>query len=183
MGASECQKILVGTSLCGLISSPEYNRVNPKAPISQEITCHFSQDDTMVTKILDFIHKHTKERVVQSFFISNLNDDCSQLSFKVYNACVAQTLKISEFLIDFCLDPGYFGDLPRLQFNWPNKPHDLELMDLQKLGEGGLVPHAPICSSNPLQEKCTCDSAARRLYFLNTILLNTLRPNIFLSCI
>ena len=58
MGASECQKILVGTSLCGLISSPEYNRVNPKAPISQEITCHFSQDDTMVTKILDFIHKH-----------------------------------------------------------------------------------------------------------------------------
>ena len=34
-------------------------------------------------------------------FISNLNDDCSQLSFEVYNVCVAQKLQISEFLIDF----------------------------------------------------------------------------------
>ena len=27
-------------------------------PAGQEITCHFSQDHAMVTKILDFIHKH-----------------------------------------------------------------------------------------------------------------------------
>ena len=27
-------------------------------PISQEIACHFSQDHAMVTKILNFIHKH-----------------------------------------------------------------------------------------------------------------------------
>ena len=29
-------------------------------PIGQEIACHFSQDHAMVTKILDFIHKHLK---------------------------------------------------------------------------------------------------------------------------
>ena len=40
-----------------------------------------------------------------SNFISNLNEDCSQLSFEVYNVCVAQKLRISEFLIDF-FSPG-----------------------------------------------------------------------------
>ena len=96
----------------------------------------------MVTKFLDFIHKHPKYKVVKSFFyyldrfsrnsakteprswffgienhkidfffnffiskspnfISNLNEDCSQLSFEVYNVCVAQNLRISEFLIEF----------------------------------------------------------------------------------
>jgi len=34
-------------------------------------------------------------------FISNLNEDCFQLSFEVYNVCVAQKLRISEFLIEF----------------------------------------------------------------------------------
>ena len=34
-------------------------------------------------------------------FISNLNDNCSQLSFEVYNVFVAQKLPISEFLIEF----------------------------------------------------------------------------------
>ena len=34
-------------------------------------------------------------------FMSNLNDDCPQLSFEVYNLCVAQKLRISEFFIDF----------------------------------------------------------------------------------
>ena len=33
--------------------------------------------------------------------ISNLNEDCSQLSFEVYNDCVAKKLQISEFLINF----------------------------------------------------------------------------------
>ena len=33
-------------------------------PGGQEIACHFSQDHTMVTKFLDFIHK----QVVKSFF-------------------------------------------------------------------------------------------------------------------
>ena len=38
-------------------------------------------------------------------FISNLNDDCSQLSFEVYNICVAQKLRISEILNNF-FSPG-----------------------------------------------------------------------------
>ena len=37
--------------------------------------------------------------------MSNLNDDCSQLSFEVYNVSVAQKLPISEFLIEF-FSPG-----------------------------------------------------------------------------
>ena len=40
----------------------------PKVPAGQEIACHFSQDHTMVTKILDFIHKHPNLKVVKSFF-------------------------------------------------------------------------------------------------------------------
>ena len=36
-----------------------------------------------------------------SDLVSNLNDDCSQLFFEVYNICVAQKLWISEFLINF----------------------------------------------------------------------------------
>ena len=108
-------------------------------PGDQEITCHSSQDHTMVTKFLDFIHKHPKYQVIsllswQVFlkfsrdqaeimvfwdrksqnhfffnffitkspnFISNLNDDCSQLSFEVYNVFVPQKLWISEFLMEF----------------------------------------------------------------------------------
>ena len=55
-------------------------------------------------------------------FISNLNDDFSQLSFEVYNICVAQKLRISEFLIDFFrLEPGHFGGLPRPQ-SQPQQP-------------------------------------------------------------
>ena len=37
-------------------------------PTGQEIACHFSQDHTMVTKFLDFIHKHPNYKVVKSFF-------------------------------------------------------------------------------------------------------------------
>ena len=29
-------------------------------PIGQKIACHFSQDHTIVTKILDFVNKHPK---------------------------------------------------------------------------------------------------------------------------
>ena len=40
------------------------NLINPKRglrqDIGQEIACHFSQDHTMVTKILDFVNKHPK---------------------------------------------------------------------------------------------------------------------------
>ena len=39
-----------------------------KVPTSQEIACHFSQDYTVVTKIIDFIHKHLNLKVVKSFF-------------------------------------------------------------------------------------------------------------------
>ena len=39
-----------------------------KVPTGQEIACHFSQDHTVVTKILDFIHKHLNLKVVKSFF-------------------------------------------------------------------------------------------------------------------
>ena len=37
-------------------------------PGGREIAFHFSQDHTMVTKFLDFIHKHPKYQVVKSFF-------------------------------------------------------------------------------------------------------------------
>ena len=37
-------------------------------PIGQEIACHFSQDHTMVTKFLDFIHKHPNQKLVKFFF-------------------------------------------------------------------------------------------------------------------
>ena len=44
----------------GIFVNPQTTRGgwgwNP--PIGQEITCHFSQDYAMVTKILDYIHKH-----------------------------------------------------------------------------------------------------------------------------
>ena len=33
--------------------------------IAREIACHFSQDHTMVTKFLDFVHKHPKYKVVK----------------------------------------------------------------------------------------------------------------------
>jgi hypothetical protein len=36
-----------------------------------------------------------------SNLISNLNENCSQLSFEVYNVCVAQKLQISEFWSNF----------------------------------------------------------------------------------
>ena len=36
-----------------------------------------------------------------SNFVSNMNDDCSQLSFEVHNVFVAQKLPISKSLIDF----------------------------------------------------------------------------------
>ena len=50
-----------------------------------------------ITKSIFFNFLITKS----SNFISNLNENCSQLSFEVYNVCVAQNLRISEFLIEF----------------------------------------------------------------------------------
>ena len=40
--------------------------------------------------------------------MSDLNDDCSQFSFGVHNVCVAQKLRISEFLIGL-FSPGPFS--------------------------------------------------------------------------
>ena len=37
-------------------------------PGGQEIACHFSLDHAMVTKFLDFVHKHLKYKVIKSFF-------------------------------------------------------------------------------------------------------------------
>ena len=37
-------------------------------PIGKEIACHFSQDHTMVTKFLDFIHTHPIKKVVKLVF-------------------------------------------------------------------------------------------------------------------
>ena len=110
--------------------------------IVQDISCHFSQNHVMVTKILDFSHKHSNQKFVKSFFliscqvfqkfsqdwqqvtnfsdqksrtqlfffkffktkvsdfVSNINDDCFQLSFQVYNVSVAQKLKSLGFLIE-----------------------------------------------------------------------------------
>ena len=58
--------------------------------------------------ILIFWDRKSRNRLFFNFFstkvsdfISNLNDNCSQLSFQVYNVFVAQKLPISEFLIEF----------------------------------------------------------------------------------
>ena len=40
--------------------NPKGGGVGPKVPGGFSIGCHFSQDDAMVTKILDFIHIHPK---------------------------------------------------------------------------------------------------------------------------
>ena len=52
-------------------------------------------------------------------FISNINNNFSQLSFEVYNICVAQKLRISEFLIElfFRLDPATSATSPGRNFN------------------------------------------------------------------
>ena len=56
-------------------------------PAGQEIACHFSQDHTMVTKFLDFIHKHPNYKVVKSFFYylgrfsRNLAETAKKLQF------------------------------------------------------------------------------------------------------
>ena len=51
-----------------LIVNPKGGGGGLKVPAGQEIACHFSQDHTVVTKILDFIHKHPNQKVVKSFF-------------------------------------------------------------------------------------------------------------------
>ena len=38
--------------------NPKGGGGGPKVPAGQEIVCYFSQDHAMVTKNLDFIHKH-----------------------------------------------------------------------------------------------------------------------------
>ena len=40
--------------------NPKGGGGGPKVPGGFSIGCHFSQDDAMVTKILDFIHIHPK---------------------------------------------------------------------------------------------------------------------------
>ena len=61
---------------------------------------------------IDFFFNFFSTKVFD--FISNLNDNCSQLSFEVYNVFVAQKLPISEFLIEFFLP----GPWPLL---WPSE--------------------------------------------------------------
>ena len=91
-------------------------RGGSKWPTGQEIGSHFSQDHATYghkiswawEKIRIFWDWKSQNQFFFNFFItkspnfiSNLNDDCSQLSFEVYNICVAQKLRILEFLIKF----------------------------------------------------------------------------------
>ena len=69
-------------------------------------------------------NRFKKKKIITklSDLVSNLNDDGSQLSFEVYNICVAQKLRILEFLINFFrLEPGHSSGLPRPQFQ-PQQP-------------------------------------------------------------
>jgi hypothetical protein len=56
-------------------------------PAGQEIVCHFSQGHAVVTKILDFIHKHSNYKLVKSFvhyldrFFRNLAETDKKLGF------------------------------------------------------------------------------------------------------
>ena len=61
-------------------------------------------------------------RTKVSNFVSNLNDDCSQLSFEVIMFLYLKNCRFQDFWsIFFRLNLGHFGDLPRLQFQ-PQQP-------------------------------------------------------------
>ena len=53
-----CKLFTSGLRLFTILFNPKGGGGGPKVPAGQEIACHFSQDHAMVTKILDFIHKH-----------------------------------------------------------------------------------------------------------------------------
>ena len=62
---NSCQTLDVYLRFATWIGQIQSKLLNPKGggggskcPIGQEIGSHFSQDHAMVTKILDFIHKH-----------------------------------------------------------------------------------------------------------------------------
>ena len=53
---------------------------------------------------LHFYHRKLRKYFFSSFYnkkVKYLKNDCSQLSFEVYNVCVAQKLQISEFWSNF----------------------------------------------------------------------------------
>ena len=70
-----------------------------------------NQAQLAVQDVLNFWDRKSRNRFFFNFysqnFVSNLNDDCYQLSFEVYNVFVAQKLPISEFLIEF-FSPGHW---------------------------------------------------------------------------
>ena len=76
------------------VPAPRCHAINPegcgggsKCPYGFLIGCHFSQDHAMITKILDFINKHPKLKVVKSFsyhlyrFFRNLAETDEKLQF------------------------------------------------------------------------------------------------------
>ena len=93
-----------------------------KVPTGQEIACHFSQNHTVVTKLLDFIHKHLILKVVKSFFhyldrfFRNLANTNKKIRFlgdrKSQNQIVFNffVTKFSKF-ISMCVDPSTDGKL------------------------------------------------------------------------
>ena len=58
-----------------------------RQPIGHKIACHFSQDQAMFTKILDFVHMHPNQKLVKSFFYyldrfsRNLAETAKKLQF------------------------------------------------------------------------------------------------------
>ena len=69
-------------------------------PGGQEIVCHFSQGHALVTKILEFIHKHPNQKVVKSFFhyldrfFRNLAETNKKLGFFLYRKSQNQIFQL-----------------------------------------------------------------------------------------
>ena len=75
------------------------SRGGPKWPTGQENVCLFSHGHAMVTKILDFIHKHLNYKVLKSFFdypdrfFRNLAETDEKLQFFWSKNCEIDFLK------------------------------------------------------------------------------------------
>ena len=93
-------------------------RGGSKCPYGFLIGCHFSQDHATVTKILDFINKHSKLMVVKPFFyylygfFRNLAETDEKLQF-----FCSEKHKI-DFFQFFCNKSLLFCFKSQSQFSW-----------------------------------------------------------------
>ena len=89
-----------------------------KGPYGFSIGCHFSQDHAMITKILGFINKHPKLKVVKSFsyhlyrFFRNLAETGEKLQF-----FWSENREINFFFNFFIIKVSYIVSKPNDDFH------------------------------------------------------------------